>query len=253
MKYIRFKFNDIVYSGILDGDKAIEICNFSFEESDFIFGLEVPFSKIQILQPVLPSKVIGLAYNYKDLVGKQESYEEPLIFIKPSTSVIGPGETIYIHKDKKTWAEVEIAIIIKKTCKNTSVEKAKDYIFGYTIGNDVTMENVYGRDHHLARSKSLDSFCPLGSFVNSNIIADNIKLENRINGQIFQSGYSSNRIVNDYEAVSLISSLITLYAGDVILTGTPANAMNSIITDGDIVSLKVDSLGELNNPVKYIS
>jgi len=253
MKYIRFNFNDTFYSGILDGDKAIEICNFSFEDRDHQFGIEIPISKIQIIQPVLPTKVVGLAYNYKDLVGQQDSYEEPLIFIKPSTSVIGPGETIYIHKDKKTWAEVEIAIIIKKTCKNISVENAKDYIFGYTIGNDVTMENVYGRDHHLARSKSLDSFCPLGSFVNSDIIVDNIKLENRINGQIFQSGYSSNRIVNDYEAVSLISNLITLYAGDIILTGTPANAMNSIITDGDIVSLKVDSLGELSNPVKYIS
>ena len=253
MKYIRFNFNDTFYSGILDGDKAIEICNFSFEDSDHQFGIEIPISKIQIIQPVLPTKVVGLAYNYKDLVGQQDSYEEPLIFIKPSTSVIGHGETIYIHKDKKTWAEVEIAIIIKKTCKNISVENAKDYIFGYTIGNDVTMENVYGRDHHLSRSKSLDSFCPLGSFVNSDIIVDNIKLENRINGQIFQSGYSSNRIVNDYEAVSLISNLITLYAGDIILTGTPANAMNSIITDGDIVSLKVDSLGELSNPVKYIS
>jgi 2-keto-4-pentenoate hydratase/2-oxohepta-3-ene-1,7-dioic acid hydratase in catechol pathway len=252
MKYIRYNFNDSVYTGILDGDKAIEICNFSFEENDHIFGLEVPFSKIQILQPVLPSKVIGLAFNYKDLVGKQESYEEPLIFIKPSTSVIGPDEPIYIHKGKKTWAEVEIAIVIKKTCKNVPVENAYQYIFGYTIGNDVTMENIYGRDHHLARSKSHDSFCPLGSYINTEFKEDNIKLENKINGQLFQSGNSSNRIFNDFECVSLISKFITLYAGDVVLTGTPANAMNSLITDGDIVSLKVDYLGELNNPVKYL-
>lgn len=252
MKYIRFKFKDRIHSGILDGNKAIEICNFSFEESDHILGLEVPISQIQILQPVIPSKVIGLAYNYKDLVGKQESYDEPLIFIKPSTSVIGPEETIYVHKGNKTWAEVEIAIVIKKTCKNVSVDNANQYIFGYTIGNDVTMENIYGRDHHLARSKSHDSFCPLGSYINTEFIAGNIRLENRINDQLFQSGNSSNRIFNDFEAVSLISKFITLYAGDVILTGTPANAMNSLITDGDIVSLKVDYLGELNNPVKYI-
>ena len=252
MKYIRYLFNNVIYTGHLDGDKVIEIINFSFEDSNYVFGMELPFSEVKILQPVVPSKVVGLAYNYKDLVGEQEIYQEPLIFIKPSTSVIGPGDSIYVQKGKKTWAEVEIAIVIKKTCKNISVESANDYILGYTIGNDVTTENIYGRDHHLARSKSWDTFCPLGNFINSDFVADNVILENRINDELYQSGSSVNRIVNDFEALALVSKYITLHPGDVILTGTPANAMNSLITGGDYVSLKIDFLGELNNPVKFI-
>ena len=252
MKLVRYNYNNKVYTGIIEGDKAVEICNFSFEENNYLFGHVILLSQVHILQPVLPGKVVGLAYNYKDLVGDQEIYQEPLVFVKPSTSVIGPGETICIFKGLKTWAEVEIAVVIKKTCKNISPEQAKDYILGYTIGNDVTMENIYGRDHHLARSKSIDTFCPLGEFIETEFNSENIILSNYINGKMFQKGNSSNRIFNDFESVSLVSKFITLHPGDVILTGTPANAMNSLITDGDNVSLSVDFLGKLDNPVKFI-
>lgn len=253
MKFVRYKYGNLIFTGVLDGDRVIEVINFSFNESDYIYGNVIPLGEVKILQPVVPTKVVGLAYNYKDLVGYKNNYDEPLIFLKPSTSVIGPGDPIFIHKGVKTWGEVEIAVVIKKECKNVCIDNVQDYVFGYTIGNDVTMENIYGRDHHLGRSKSLDTFCPLGEFIETEFDSNNKLLTNHINDKLFQSGNSGDRILNEFESIVLISKFITLYPGDVVLTGTPANAMNSLITDGDEISLKIESLGQLVNPVKFIS
>jgi 2-keto-4-pentenoate hydratase/2-oxohepta-3-ene-1,7-dioic acid hydratase in catechol pathway len=253
MKIVRFQITDdgSVYYGELKNNTIYEIINFSFQQRNYNFGRIFPITDIKLLAPVTPEKVVGLAYNYKDLVGEKEIYDEPLIFLKSPESVIGPNDFIRIHQGWKTWAEVELAIIIGKECSNVSIETAAEYIYGYTIGNDVTMINVNERDHHLARSKALDTFCPLGQYIDTSLITDNLSLQHYINGTLFQKGNTNNRILNNVESVSFVSQFIRLKPGDIILTGTPANAMNSVITHGDNILMEITGLGILSNQVHF--
>ncbi len=210
----------------------------------------LPLSEVALLAPVRPGKVIALGYNYKDLVGERVAYDEPVIFLKPPSAVIGPGETIVLQEDRKVWTEVELAIIIGKTCRHVSPQQAPDHILGFTIGNDVTMSNCHGRDHHLARSKGWDTFCPLGPAIVTGVDTSSLKMTNSINGRVMQSSSTDKRILNDAEVVSFLSHFFTLEPGDVILTGTPANAEDSVIRDGDRVSVSIEGLGTLTNTVR---
>lgn len=252
MRIARFKVgnNQIKYGQIFD-DYVLEIVNFSYDADSYVYGQTFSTEKIKLLAPVCPGKVVALAYNYKDLVGDLGIHQEPLIFLKSPDSVIGPNEAIRIHKGSTTWSEIELAIVIGKECRNVSKEDAKNFIFGYTIANDVTMLNVNNRDHHLARSKALDTFCPLGPFVVRNLGTDNLYLNHFIGDKLYQSSNTSNRILNDAESVSLVSRFITLNPGDVLLTGTPKNAMNSVIHNNDLITMEISHIGTLKNYVKY--
>jgi 2-keto-4-pentenoate hydratase/2-oxohepta-3-ene-1,7-dioic acid hydratase in catechol pathway len=203
--------------------------------------------KFHYINPFWGKNVFGLAFNYKSLVGKKDEYEEPLIFMKSSNSISSHGSCVKFSLDiKKVWVEVELVILISKECKDVSEQEAKDYIFGYTIGSDITAQNIYGRDHHLARSKALDNFAPVGPWINTEIDTNNLQLETYINDQQFQLGNTSDRILNDYKAVALISKYFTLSPGDLIFTGTPANAMNSLVKPGDSVIHKIQGFEGLN-------
>jgi 2-keto-4-pentenoate hydratase/2-oxohepta-3-ene-1,7-dioic acid hydratase in catechol pathway len=249
-KYLRYFFEDKSCYGLVEGELIHQI------KSNFLFnkpiktGNVIRLDDVKILPPVIPSKVVGLAYNYKDLVGEKESYSEPLIFLKSSTSVVGMHDDVIIPDDLPAWGEVELAIIIGKEAKNIPLDKANSFIFGYTVANDITMKNIEFRDHHLARSKSCDTFCPLGPWVVTNIDTSKLSLVNEIDGKKFQEGNTSNRIVNDVEAVSLVSKYMTLYPGDVIITGTPKNAMNSLIFSGSTISVTVQNIGTLTNKIQ---
>jgi 2-keto-4-pentenoate hydratase/2-oxohepta-3-ene-1,7-dioic acid hydratase in catechol pathway len=249
-RYLRYIFKNKSFYGIVEGELIYQI------ESNFLFnkvvktGNVVKLSEVKILPPVIPSKVVGLAYNYKDLVGKQKNYSEPLIFLKPSTSVVGMNDEVIIPDNKRVWGEVELAIVIGRKAKNISPDKSNEYIFGYTVANDITMQNIESRDHHLARSKGCDTFCPLGPWIVPDIETSELLLTNKINNKVFQEGRTSNRIINDVESVSLVSRYMTLYPGDVIITGTPKNAMNSLLFNGSVVSVTVEGIGTLVNKVK---
>ena len=251
MKIVRFQIlNGLVHYGELREKTICQIINFSYEQREYVFGEEFLLSNTKLIAPVTPGKVIGLAYNYKDLVGEKEKYEEPLVFLKSPESIIGPNDTIKVFEGR-TWAEVELVVVIGKECSNVTPQLASEYIFGYTIGNDVTMENVHNRDHHLARSKALDTFCPVGPYIETSLDVRNLNLKHKINGISFQNGNTNNQIFNDVEAVSLVSRFMKLNPGDIILTGTPANAMNSVITDGDHIEMEITNLGVLSNQVHF--
>ena len=251
MKYIRFRDSSGNEKyGLLEEEYAVEISADPFSDYE-VSNKKHPLPEITILAPVVPSKVVALAYNYKDLIGEQDIYDEPLIFLKTGASVIGNNDHIILpESDKPAWTEVELAIVISRKCSNIPIEEAQNYILGYTIGNDVTIKNVSGRDHHLARSKACDTFCPLGPFIETDIDTSNLALRNTINGKLFQESNTANRILGDAEAVHLVSRFITLLPGDVILTGTPAGAEQSIIKDGDKVTVSIDHLSQLTNTVK---
>jgi len=218
---------------------------------DFSVGERVAeLSQLRIMAPCEPTKVVALAYNYKDLVGERETFDEPLIFFKSPTSVIGPGEEIRIPDGiEVVWVEVELAFVIRKLAKNVSYDRAMDFILGYTIANDVTAQNVLGRDWHLARSKGLDTFCPVGPFLETELDTHSLELSTVINGRLTQRSTTANRILDDYETLSLISKFITLQPGDIVLTGTPAGAMESRVRPGDVVTVRIAQLCELTNPV----
>ncbi len=207
------------------------------------------FKDLRILAPCEPRKVIALAYNYKDLVGPKDVYDEPLIFFKSAEGIVGPGEPIRLIEGlKDVWVEVEVAFVIKKKAKNISAQEAPDYILGYTMANDVTAENVHGRDWHLARSKSQDTFCPVGPYLDTQLNTSEVQLKTMINGRVTQDGNSRNRILNDFESLSLVSKFFTLMPGDLVLTGTPAGARQSLVKSGDEVRQTITGLGELRNP-----
>ncbi len=197
------------------------------------------------LPPCDPAKVLGLAFNYKSLVGEREAYEEPLFFLKSPTSACGHQSSVVCSQFSTVWVEAELVVVIKKECRNVRVENAPECILGYTIGSDVTALNVHGRDWHLARSKALDNFAPLGPFLVTDLDTSDLELGTLINGREYQRGRTSDRIMNDCEAVSLLSQFLTLSPGDVILTGTPAGATSSLVKSGDVVTHWVEGIGEL--------
>ena len=250
MNIVRYKYQGSISYGISDGRRVIKLKNSMFDEPILADEPEIELENVQLLAPVEPGKIISLGYNYKDLVGERQTYDEPVIFFKPPSAVIGPGDTIVLRENRKVWTEVELAIIIKKTCRKVTEEAAPDYILGFTIANDVTMSNRYGRDHHLARSKGWDTFCPLGPFIVTDLNASSLKMTNTISGTVMQNSTTDKRILGDAAVVSFLSHFFTLNPGDVILTGTPANAENAVITGGETVTLSIEGIGTLSNTVK---
>tara|TARA_A100001011_G_scaffold399853_1_gene510568 strand:+ start:2942 stop:3691 length:750 start_codon:yes stop_codon:yes gene_type:complete len=248
MKIIRFFYKDKISYGILNADYVQEIERFSFSKEINLSKNTYSLNKIKILSPVLPNKVIGLAYNYKDLVGERVKYDDPLVFMKSPTSIIGNNESIIIPSNKKVWVEVELVIVIGNNIKQ-KYSTFSEKIFGYTIGNDVTVESKYGRDHHLAQSKARNTFGPLGPYIETEINTSKLNMTNKINNQTFQKGNTGNRIFNDEKCVELVESIMNLEPGDLIFTGTPANAENSVVKKGDVCDLSIDGLSSLSNKI----
>jgi len=207
----------------------------------------VKYKDLEILPPAEPTRVIALAHNYRDLVSGKE--QEPLVFLKTPSSVIGPGQSIKIPQKHETWSEVELAFVVDKTARNINPEEADDFIKGYTIANDVTTKGIDKRNWHLPRSKARETFCPTGPHLVRNIDTENITMETYINDKQTQNSTTANRIYDEREALSVISSLMTVEPGDLILTGTPAGATESIISPGDMVTVNIKGVGQLQNPV----
>jgi 2-keto-4-pentenoate hydratase/2-oxohepta-3-ene-1,7-dioic acid hydratase in catechol pathway len=252
MKFVRYQVKSdisVIAFGSVVGDIIYELGNsyFSpFEET----GRKYDIDSVRLLPPVTPTKIIGLGYNYKDLVGYKDEYDEPIIFLKPPSALIGPNDSITIKQSmNKVWAEVELCIVIGKKASNVAPDVAHEFIFGFTIGNDVTTSNILNRDHHLARSKGWDTFCPIGPWIDTEINTESLKLTNTINGNIFQDSNTNMRIYDDKTIVSHLSKIMTLFPGDIVMTGTPKNAEKSVIRDGDEVKIYIENLGELSNKV----
>ena len=239
----------IAYGVVGDGTVR-QITGSIFDAKPATAGEEIPLDAVELLAPLEPGKIIALGYNYKDLVGERDAYDEPVIFFKPPSAVIGPGGEIVIREDNKVWTEVELAIVIRKECRDVTVSQAPDCILGYTVANDVTTSNCLGRDHHLARSKGWDTFCPLGPAIVSGVDTSALPMTNTINGTVMQQSATDKRILGDAEVVSFLSRFFTLFPGDVILTGTPANAESSVIAGGEVVEVSIDGIGTLTNTVR---
>ena len=209
-----------------------------------------PLSAVKLLAPVTPSKVVCIGMNYRAHAAEIsiDVPDEPLIFFKPISAIIGPEDPIVLPRQSdQVELEIELAIVIGKQAKEISYSEAKDHIFGFTIGNDVTARDLQFSDTQWARSKGFDTFCPLGPWIETELDTSVIKLESRINGHSRQRSKCSDMITDVFEIVSYVSQNLTLFPGDVILTGSPAGLAR--IETGDQVECEITGIGVLHNPV----
>ena len=229
---------------------------------DLPYGESV--SRFKLLSPIPnPNKIICLAYNYSDHAKEQglQAPEDPVIVIKPRTALTGT-ESHIVCPDfvSKLDYEVELAVIIKRDCKNVSVEEAAGTVFGYMVFNDVSARDIQFKDKQFTRAKSFDSFAPCGPWITTaDEIQDaqNLKMTTRINGETRQDSSTSNMFIVIPEIISKISRVMTLEKGDIIATGTPAgvvlNSPNEIfLKDADQIEMEIEGLGVLKNTIRFV-
>jgi len=197
-----------------------------------------------------PTKIIAIGLNYLDHAKEfnMEIPEYPLIFMKPPTAVIGNGETIlYPPQTKELHYEGELGIVIGKKARNVQIQEAHHYIAGYTCANDVTARDLQRLDGQWTRSKSFDTFCPLGPKIAKNIDPTNLSIITRVNGALKQKSNTNQMIFNVYQLVAFISAIMTLMPGDIISTGTPPGVGELQV--GDVVEVDIEGIGILRNTV----
>jgi 2-keto-4-pentenoate hydratase/2-oxohepta-3-ene-1,7-dioic acid hydratase in catechol pathway len=238
--------------GILEDDGFITIIS-----GDPIYsGIQktaarIELNKVRMLAPVIPrSKVVCIGKNYADHAAEMGGKvpDEPIIFLKPNTSVIGPNDTIvWPQMSERVDHEVELAIVIGRICKDVPKERVSDVIFGYTIANDVTARDLQKKDGQWTRGKGFDTFCPIGPWIDTDFIPGNQRLTASVDGQVKQSAQLSDMIFDIPTIVNFVTSVMTLLPGDIILTGTPAGIGPVVV--GGKVSVAIEGLGELTNKV----
>jgi 2-keto-4-pentenoate hydratase/2-oxohepta-3-ene-1,7-dioic acid hydratase in catechol pathway len=214
-------------------------------------GARFPLPDVRLLAPILPSKVICIGKNYADHAREMggEPPEEPVIFLKPSTAVSGPGDPIQRPTliSERTDYEGELAVVIGRLCRQVPADRVAEVIFGYTCANDVTARDLQARDGQWTRAKGFDTFCPLGPWIETELDPADLALTTRLNGEVKQASRTS-LLLHDVQAlVMFVSQVMTLLPGDVLLTGTPAGI--GPMKAGDEVSVAIEGIGTLSNPV----
>jgi 2-keto-4-pentenoate hydratase/2-oxohepta-3-ene-1,7-dioic acid hydratase in catechol pathway len=249
MKILRFSYQDKIKYGILDGDTIRALAGKPFR------GIKktaeyYPSRQARLLAPVLPSKIVALGLNYLGHAKEfnQKIPEVPLIFLKPSTAVIGPGDDIvYPSLSKQVDYEAELGVVIGKTAYRVPQEKSLDYVFGYTCVNDVTARDQQSRDGQWTRAKGYNTFAPLGPHIETGLDPSDVLVESYLNGQRKQHASTVDLAFKVPELISFISNIMTLLPGDVIATGTPDGVGPMQV--GDTIEIKITGIGTLTNRV----
>jgi len=213
-------------------------------------GPAVPLAGLRLLAPTLPSKVIALGRNYAAHAAElgNEVPAEPMIFLKPSTSVIGPGDRIVLpDQSEQVEHEAELAIVIGRLCKEVPLARVPEVILGYTCANDVSARDLQKVDGQWGRAKGFDTFCPLGPWIATDVDPSDLAITCTVDGEVRQDSRTSLLVRPAHELVAWISNVMTLLPGDVILTGTPAGV--GPLRDGSTVSVSIGSIGTLTNKV----
>ncbi|HSF84774.1 MAG TPA: fumarylacetoacetate hydrolase family protein [Acidimicrobiia bacterium] len=211
----------------------------------------VSWEHARLLAPVIPTKIVAVGKNYVDHAAEMDSDvpEQPLIFLKPPTSVVGPLQSVRLPAvSENVHHEAELAVVIGKVTKNVAIEDVGPHILGYTAANDITARDLQRSDGQWSRAKGFDTFCPLGPAIDTELDPqEGLSVICRVNGEIRQSGSTSDMVFGVGEIVSYISHVMTLLPGDVILTGTPDGV--GPIEVGDRVEVEIEGIGVLVNPV----
>lgn len=249
MKLARFEIDGRAEYGRIEGEQLVELDGSYFGGAKPT-GRKYPLAQARLLCPTIPSKVVCLGLNYRDHakeMGKPIP-QEPCMFMKPDTSVIGPGDTIRCPAmSRQVDYEAELAIVIGRELRQASPEEAMKAVLGCTCLNDVTARDLQAKDGQWTRAKGFDTFCPIGPWITDEVDPDNLDVELRLNGAVRQKSNTSQFVFRTAEIVSFISRVMTLRAGDVIATGTPSGI--GPMKPGDVVEVTVYGIGTLKNKV----
>lgn len=250
MKIVRIKSGDDIAYGVADAEGVLVYNGSPFvawEPTEVV----VPWPSVTLLSPVIPTKVMAVGRNYEDHANEMsaEVPDEPVIFMKPATSVIGTNASvIYPTISHEVHHEAELAVVMSRPARNIKAEDASQYIFGYTAANDVTARDLQRKDGQWIRGKGFDTFCPLGPAIETELDPlERLAVICRVNGEVRQAGFTSDMVFGVAELIAFITAFTTLLPGDVILTGTPSGV--GAVESGDLMDVEVDGIGTLTNRV----
>ena len=228
---------------------AREIAEHPFGSPEFT-GRQWPLADVRLLAPILASKVVCIGKNYAAHAAEMGGgdFRDPVIFMKPNPAIIGPNVPIQLPADADpVHFEGELAVVIGRPCKDVPAARAAENILGYTIGNDVTERDQQKKDGQWTRAKGHDTFCPVGPWISTDVDPTDLAIRTEVNGEVKQDSRTSNMIHDVGAIVEWISAVMTLLPGDLILTGTPDGV--GPIENGDTVSITIEGIGTLTNPV----
>jgi 2-keto-4-pentenoate hydratase/2-oxohepta-3-ene-1,7-dioic acid hydratase in catechol pathway len=257
VRIARFTTGDGASFGVVEGEDEADLTIRRVEGHPFApFQLTddvVALADARLLAPVLPSKVVAVGRNYaahaKEMGNPDPTTEPPIVFIKPSTSVVGPGDAVQypVGISEEVSYEGELAVVIVRLCREVPPSRVRDVVLGFTCANDVTARDLQRAESQWGRAKGFDTFCPLGPWVSTDVDPADLAITTTVNGELKQAGRTSQMVRSIDELVSHISMAMTLLPGDVILTGTPAGV--GPLAVGDQVSVTIEQVGTLTNRV----
>ena len=251
MRLVRCIHGDRIATGAIQpGEDVVQILAGTFFENPLPTGEEVPLGDVRLLAPVLPSKLVCVGRNYAAHAAEWglDVPKEPLLFLKPSTAVIGPDDPIRLLPiSQRIDYEGELAVVIGRIARNVKAKDVYRYILGYTMANDVTLRDLQHTKDQWARAKGFDGSCPLGPWIATDVDPNGVWVETRLNGDVVQRANTEDLAFGVATLIEYITEFMTLLPGDVILTGTPEGV--GPLTAGDVVEVEVDGVGTLRNPV----
>ena len=247
MKFTRFEVNGAVYTGVSEGGQLKEIKGDIFGDWEYT-GQSFSQDAAKQLAPLVPNQIIGIGANYVSVKSDlpETLPEIPVFFYKPVSSVIGPDEDIIIPEGiEEVKFESELAVVIGREAKNVAESDVLDYVFGYTVGNDVTAPQFFHNDGHWTIGKSFDTFTPLGPVIETELDPFQVKVEAKLNGSEKQNSSTELMIIPIRKISSYLTIFISLMPGDIILTGSPVGA--ELVKSGDIIECEIKEIGTLRN------
>lgn len=246
--YARFRYNGTESYGIVEEGRVHLIRGELFGAHERT-GESVALTEVKLLAPLKPTKVHAVALNYRSHLGDRPPLTVPGMFLKPTSCIIGPEEPIILPKDAgRVDYEGELVVVIGRTCRKVPVERAMDYVFGYTCGNDVSAREWQREDRQWWRAKGADTFGPIGPWIVTGLDPAKLHLVTRVNGQVVQETDTNLLIFSVPEIVSFASQAMTLEPGDIIFTGTPG--VTAQAHPGDVCEVEISGIGVLRNPVR---
>jgi 2-keto-4-pentenoate hydratase/2-oxohepta-3-ene-1,7-dioic acid hydratase in catechol pathway len=251
MRLLRFRHGDRIAHGVAaTEDDVVRVLGGTFFEDPVPTGEELLLEDLPLLAPVLPSKLVCVGKNYAAHAAEfgMEVPDEPLLFLKPSTAVIGPGDPIQLLPiSRRVDYEGELAVVVGRIARNVPAEEAFKVILGYTCANDVTLRDLQRTDDQWARAKGFDGSCPLGPWIETDVDPNDVIVETRLNGEVRQHASTVDLAFGVATLIEYVTAFMTLLPGDVLLTGTPEGVGR--LAAGDVVEIEVDGVGALANPV----
>lgn len=255
MKLCRYTIDNESYWGLIKDDSIFPLKNLENikkQIKSIKLSARIKIANVKFLPPVSPSKIICVGRNYSEHAAElgNDIPKEPLLFLKAPSSIITDGEPIILPEHShQVEHEGELAVVIGRVCKNLSLkDNPLDYIFGYICLNDVTARDLQRVDVQFARAKSFDTFCPIGAIIETDLDVSDIQVSTRVNGVLRQNGRTSQMVFSVPSLIKYISNQMTINAGDIIATGTPAGV--SKLNIGDVCEVEIDGIGILRNSVE---